>query len=214
MGAIEHCLVVCAGEVSPQALARVEQPGDALVIAADGGYLRCRELGLVPRLIVGDFDSAPQPDQTAETLVFSSHKDDTDCMLALKEGLRRGCTRFTLLGATGGRLDHTLASIQSLAFLAQHGASGTLLDTHTTIRLLEGPGQLALPKHPGYLSVFALDSSCAGVTLRGMEYPLQDYTLTNCFPLGVSNHITADCGVVEVAQGRLLVMTVNEEDTP
>ena len=212
MGAVEHCIVVCSRGVSPRVLAQVEQPEQALVIAADGGWLRCRELGLTPQLVVGDFDSAPRPDDTAQTKVYPSHKDETDCLLALQEGLDRGCTRFTLLGATGGRLDHTLAGLQTLAWLEARGASGVILDETTAIRLLAGPGRLELPRQAGYLSVFALDSVCTGVNLRGVEYPLHNHTLTVAYPLGISNHITTPAGVVEVAQGRLLVMTVTEEE--
>ncbi|MEG2087070.1 MAG: thiamine diphosphokinase [Angelakisella sp.] len=217
-----HCLVVCAGSLHPATLTRWQVRTDGLIIAADGGYLHCRTLGLTPHLIVGDFDSAPRPDSTVETLVFPARKDDTDCMLALREGIARGCNRFTLLGATGGRLDHTLAAIQSLAWLWEQPATGgtaprgVLCDRHTLITLVR-PGEPLVLTADGYpclgdcyLSVFALDSVCTGVTLQGVAYPLDNHTLTNSFPLGVSNRVNTPQATVSVATGRLLVLLADE----
>ena len=42
------------------ALCRYVQPGD-FVVACDAGYRNAERLDLRPDLIVGDFDSAPQP---------------------------------------------------------------------------------------------------------------------------------------------------------
>ncbi|MEG2073707.1 MAG: thiamine diphosphokinase [Angelakisella sp.] len=208
----DACLIVGAGEISPDILSRCGDLSSCLIIAADGGYLRCGELSLTPDLILGDFDSAPKPATTAETQVFSSHKDDTDCMLAAKEGLRRGCRRFTLIGCTGGRLDHTIANIQTLLYLVNHGAEARMADRRHLITVINSSACPARVEAAGdYLSIFALSTRCTGVTLRGCAYPLTDAVVENSFPIGVSNHIVGDHCEIELKTGTLLVMTVLEE---
>lgn len=97
------------------------QPGDFL-ICADGGWARARQFGLTPQLVVGDFDSMPpamRPD--VPTLILPTEKDDTDLVVCLHEGRKRGYTEFILAGAIGGRFDHTLSCLQCAADCALRG---------------------------------------------------------------------------------------------
>ncbi len=59
-------------------------------------------------------------------MTYPPEKDDTDMMLAIKLGLSRGYREFAIYGGLGGRLDHTIANIQALTYLAGEGASGIL----------------------------------------------------------------------------------------
>ena len=101
---------------------------DDLVIAADAGYLNLQKAGIKPDVIIGDFDSAKKPETEAQVEAFPVLKDDTDTMLAIRYGFRSGYNRFEIYGGIGGeRTDHTVANIQSLAYIAEHGGSGTLI---------------------------------------------------------------------------------------
>ncbi len=204
---MRRCVVFCAGEAGPL------PPGfsireDDLLIACDAGYRNAIRMGVIPHLLMGDFDSldGALPDGI-ETVRFPVEKDDTDSMLALREGLRRGCRSFVLLFPLGGRLDHTIANIQTLAFLQEHGADGMLLGPDDTVRLLTGPASLSLPRREGMtLSVFAYGCEARGVTLTGMQYPLQDAVVTDSFPIGLGNHILSPEGGISLREGRLLVI--------
>jgi len=206
----KRCVILCAGAITPQEIAwAVITPHD-YVIAADAGYLHAQNYNIRPNLIVGDFDSSDDPGMLDIPIQrFSSHKDDTDCLLAVRRGLEEGCTRFVILGGLGGRLDHTLANLQTLTFLADHGARGELKGDGAWITLLRQES-ITLPQQEGYLSVFALGGPCSGVWEQGTEYPLEDATLTPHFPLGVSNHIVAQTATVGVKSGDLLVMLTNK----
>ena len=83
------------------ALCRYVQPGD-FVVACDAGYHNAERLDLRPDLIVGDFDSAPQPKTEHETIVLPHVKDDTDTQYAAHWLLEHGYDEITLLGALGG----------------------------------------------------------------------------------------------------------------
>ena len=127
-------------------------------------------------------------------------------MLAVKLGLERGFRRFHLYGGTGGRLDHTLASLQTLAYLACAGARGELHDEGFVFTAIQGPDSLQLPhRADGLFSVFCLGADAKGVSIQGGKYEAQDVTLTAAFPLGVSNQFQGKPVVVSVTSGCLLV---------
>ena len=199
------CAVFGGGDPVSAAVVRKEFSGGELLIAADSGYLLMHSLGLEPDLILGDFDSAPEPD-FADKQVYPKQKDDTDLMLALKEGLSRGCDRFLIFWATGGRLDHTYAAVQSLAYLLEQGASGVIVSDTERIELL-APGSYTLPAMKGYtLSLFAYTDSVGGLTVTGAEYTCEGITLRNSFPLGVSNSAEDSPAKVCFSKGIILVI--------
>ena len=91
-------------------------PQGAYCIAADKGVLQFQSRHIEPDLVVGDFDSLGFVPKARELVRHPVEKDDTDMMLAVREGLRREYRDFLLYGGLGGRLDHTLANIQTLGF--------------------------------------------------------------------------------------------------
>ena len=113
-------------------------------IAADGGWLACRKTEVIPDLLLGDFDSLSAQPDFPNILRVPVEKDDTDTMLAVKTGLERGETEFHIYGGMGGRTDHTIANLQGLLYLADHGARGWLYgdrERFTAIR----DGSITLP---------------------------------------------------------------------
>ena len=196
------CFIIGAGPF--YGLPVAPAPGD-YVIAADGGYLHCREAGLVPDLLLGDFDSLDALPGDTDVERFPVDKDDTDSMLAMKLGLEKGYRTFHLYGGTGGRMDHTLANLQGLAYLARQGARGYLYDASYVFTALWN-SSLDLPaREEGIFSVFALGETARGVSILGGRYPLAGGELSPFFPLGVSNHFEGRPVRVSVEKGCLLV---------
>ncbi len=196
------CTIFCAGEFTR--LLQPIAPGST-VIAADGGLRHTRNLGLQPDVILGDFDSLGHIPQGAQ--VFPVEKDDTDSMLAIKQGLFMGCDRFYLYGALDGhRVDHTMANFQALHYLCDHGARGYLIGNRQIVCALQD-GAIEFPaSFAGYLSVFCLGADARGVTLQGVKYEVRNATLTAGFPLGVSNQFVGKVARVEVENGTLLLI--------
>ena len=132
------CYIVGAGDFTPRGFAPV--PGD-LVLAADGGYRALYSLGYTPDLLLGDFDSLgdlPLPPDLP-VLHFPARKDDTDTGLALRHGLDRGFRDFALYGCAGGRVDHLLANLQSMARVSRLGATIRLAAPEYDAWALTGP---------------------------------------------------------------------------
>lgn len=198
------CHVVGAGEFCPRGL--TPGPGD-LVIAADGGFAALEGLGLSPDLVVGDFDSLGHRPDHPQVVALPVEKDDTDMHSAIRLGWERGYRAFRLYGGTGGRIDHTLANIQSLAWLASQRGRGWLVGPDWTATVLSDGGALTLEAgRQGMVSVFCLGDRAEGVDIQGLKYGLSDGVLTADYPLGVSNSFLGGESRVSVRRGKLLVL--------
>ncbi|MBO5953496.1 MAG: thiamine diphosphokinase [Oscillospiraceae bacterium] len=204
------CVIFCAGGFE-----KLAQPLDSTdyILAADGGLTHIEKLGLTPNGIIGDFDSLGYVPQGAQ--VFPVEKDDTDSMLAVRKGLELGYRRFVLYGALDGpRLDHTLANLQTLCFLADHSAQGYLAGLRHMATCIKN-GVLIFPASAkGILSLFCMGPDARQVTLHGLQYNLENGTLTSGFPLGVSNHFTGREAAVTVGSGTLLAIYDIENGFP
>ena len=197
------CYIVGA---APSEALPAPREGDFL-IAADRGYASLRAAGLAPDLIMGDFDSLGYTPEGENVLPHSPIKDDTDLLLAIRWAMERGWRRFVIYGALGGkRLDQTVASFQTLRFLADHGAKGRLVGDGWNVALLQNAALRFPPAASGWLSLFVSGEEARGVTLRGLKYELTDAALTCGIPLGVSNEFLGCEARIAVADGVLFVL--------
>ena len=198
------CYVVGAMSLS-LALRPTPAPGD-LVIAADRGYDSLMAYGVVPDLVVGDFDSLGYAPTHPNVTQLPNIKDDTDMVFAVRRGLELGYRRFVLLGGIGGRLEHTVGNLQLLDWLTTQNAIGFLAGEKTAATALRN-GRITFPASmAGYLSVFCNSGTAKGVNLQGLKYPLTDYTMSDSFPIGVSNEFLGQEATVSVNNGSLLLL--------
>lgn len=197
------CYIFGAGSFS--GLVSRPQSGDT-VIAADGGWQICQREGITPDLLLGDFDSLDSVPDFPRIHRVPVEKDDTDMMLAVKEGLKRGETVFHLYGGMGGsRTDHTIANLQTLLYLADRNAQGWLYGTDERYTAIRDSSITFPAQEKGILSVFCMGADAGGVTIRDAFYEIADVTLTAGFPLGVSNHFVGKPITVSVEKGSLLI---------
>lgn len=201
---ITSALIVTGGYCRTEALTD-RLPAADLVIAADSGQKTCAALGLTPDLICGDFDSSPEPSGTeAEIVRVPVRKNDTDTMLACELAVKRGAKRLTIVGGTGGRIDHTFSNVFFLEALKNRGIEAILTDGNNAVRILQGGETVTLPKRGfRYFSVFALTDAI--VSESGCEYPLDKARLRRVDPFAVSNEIKGDAATVRVHEGTVLV---------
>lgn len=198
------CSIICG---APCGLKKELVSG--FVIAADSGLDRCAGLGITPNLAVGDFDSAKtKVPSGVEVVTVPSEKDDTDTHLAAQIALERGFTELRLFCALGGRASHSIANIQLLRELKQKRVRAVLFGERSAVFLLREES-VRLPRFSGYLSLFALDEA-ATVSESGVKYPLNHHKLSNDYPLGVSNEITAEYAEVTSHEGLCLIVLEEE----
>ncbi|MDR2524737.1 MAG: thiamine diphosphokinase [Oscillospiraceae bacterium] len=208
---MQTCYLVGA---APEAERILPQPGD-FVIAVDGGLDVLLAWNITPDYMIGDFDSAqlpPPPDVPCKR--YPAQKDASDMALALREALARGFRRIALIGAVGGRADHTYANIQLLAQAAQAGAFAVLhCSPGWAATMLCDNGSLLL-EGAGLFSVFAYGGSAEGVDIKSARYPLNGAALTPENPLGLSNEITGARAEISLAKGALLVFWEADKAQP
>ncbi len=200
------CYIAGAGECDRLLL--YPQKED-MVIAVDGGYELLKNQRI--DLVVGDFDSLKFVPEHDKVIQLPPEKDDTDMLFAIKEGLKAGYDTFYIYGGTGGRFSHTIANVQCLAYLEEHGAKGYLFGKEEVITMLVNGRMTFDETYQGYISIFAYGKEAKGVTLEGLKYPLADAVLSQSMPLGVSNEFTGKEAEITVKDGALLVIYQKQE---
>lgn len=201
---MKTCYIFGAAEGIPQKL-KIDKSD--LLIAADGGYKAVTNLGLTPDIILGDFDSLGFiPEFKGEIIKHPSVKDDTDTMLAIKTGIKRGFERFVLYGCSGNRLDHTLGNIQALSYIVNRSGFGFICGDGYCITAIKNSKLCFKSKKSGIISVFCLGETAEGVNINGLFYELNNAKIDNDFPLGISNEFVGKPAEIWVQKGILTVV--------
>ncbi len=184
----------------------VQPTENDLIIAADAGYLHLEKLGIEPDILLGDFDSMELPEDR-QALIYPVRKDDTDTMLAVRLGFEKGYNEFVIYGGLGGeRTDHSIANIQSLGFIAEHGGRGTLVGDGEVFTLISDSEIVISSQEGKIFSVFAFGGKAEGVTIEGSQYDVKNAELSPFFPLGVSNKFKETRVKIKVENGCLLII--------
>ncbi len=198
---MNKALIITGGYINFENL-HIKRADFSLVLAADSGYSAAKKLGLVPDVVLGDFDSLGEKIKDNVCVVtVPAEKDDTDTMLACNVAIERGYSDIIIIGGTGGRADHFLANVFFLEALCDRGVRAILTDGENTLRILKNE-TVNISRSNGYFSVFALDD-CT-VTLSGCKYPLSEYRLKRTNPFAVSNEVIDNYAEITV-NGKLVL---------
>jgi thiamine pyrophosphokinase len=188
------------------------QDGD-WTVGADGGAGQALAWGIVPDVVIGDMDSLSAVDQAAlveRGCQFIEHpraKDETDLELALRYAVQQGAQEIVILGALGGRLDHTLSNVLLMTLPSLQGVPIRIVDGVEEALLVRGGEAVVLEGSAGDLvSLLPLGGDVHGVVTSGLAWPLQGQALRFGFSRGVSNEMTARAARIEVEEGFLLVI--------
>lgn len=201
------CYIVGSGKFPKK---RFKPEKGSLILAADGGYDSLKKAGYVPDIIVGDMDSIKKIPKNIPRLVFPKRKNDTDISLCIKLAERLNYKKIVLLGISGSRHDHFIANLQLMARYSEKGMHIRAMLKKCDIYAITN-GVLALPKleKGKILSVICPYDIAHGVSLLGLSYELKSATLTNRFPLGISNEGIGKSPKICVKKGTILVFVEN-----
>ena len=208
-------LVISGGTIQASSMLKyIEEQKFDFIIAADSGMEFLYQHGKKPDMIVGDFDSADPVVLEAyrkmdgiEWKVFRPEKDDTDTELAVQTAAKSGAEEIHILGGTGSRLDHMLANVYLLGLLREQNINAYLVDEHNRVQVIEQNTVIKKATQYGkYVSLLPFMGAVEGITLKGMKYPLKDYTLNHCHSIGISNEIVEEQASIELRTGRLIVI--------
>ncbi len=196
-------LVITGGYCNVEAAKNLLPESVDLKIAADSGYMTAKKLGITPDITMGDFDSYKDKlPPEMNTLRVACEKDVTDTMLACEYAKDNGCRYITIVGGTGGRIDHSISNVFYLEDLRRQGIRVKLTDGENTVQVILDE-TVTVKADGGYFSIFALDK-CT-VTEYGCKYPLNNATLVRQRPYAVSNEVEGDYAVIKIEGAALLV---------
>lgn len=186
-------------------------------IGVDRGTLTLLKNGIQPVRAFGDFDSINEQERAfienagTDLLVYPSEKDLTDLEIAIDWILSEKPDRCLILGATGGRLDHSLMNVQLLVKGIKTQTELVLMDNQNIVTILP-PGVYDVTKaqsHP-YVSFIALSPKVSGISLIGFKYPLNDAELTWGSSLCISNELKSPHGTISFKEG--IVISIQSRD--
>ncbi|NLE45954.1 MAG: thiamine diphosphokinase [Chloroflexi bacterium] len=183
--------------------------GAELIVAADGGARHALAAGFIPDVVIGDFDSSSELDREryeqvgARLISFPSRKDETDLELALDYAVGAGAAEIWILAALGGRLDQLIANVLLLTLPRLRGVSVRIVDGDQEAFLIHDQACVT-GCAADTVSLLPVGGDAIGVTASGLEWPLQDDTLSFGSTRGVSNVLVGVKASVSLRAGLLL----------
>ena len=212
-------VIVSGGSIEESfALEQLQKHNPDIIIGVDKGISFLYQNKIMPTHIVGDFDSVvPELVEyyRSETEIpihqFDPVKDASDTEIAVRLSIRLGVKELWILGATGTRLDHVLANIQTLKIAHDAGVKAYILDSHNRISLVEKKVILSKKEAFGdYFSVFPLGGAVPGFSMKGAKYPLENHTLMPYDSLCVSNKIQEKEVQITFPEGYIILMETRD----
>ena len=212
-------VIVSGGELNEEFTLSVLREEAGCVIGVDRGMEFLYHHQIMPSYIVGDFDSVDQTiaayyrDETDVPIrEFNPVKDASDTEIAIRLAMTLGCKEMIILGATGGRIDHLWANIQSLAIPFQAGVEAQILDPQNRIRLIDGDTVIKKDEAYGpFFSVFPRGAEVYHFNIEGAKYPLTDHTLSPYDSLCVSNQWLEDEVKISFMNGIVILMETKDK---
>ena len=220
-------IIIGGGDLTPAFAEKIIREsgsrGSLCIAAADAGLEILDRIGVAPDILLGDFDTVKQDvlgvytdRKDVEIIRHDPVKDASDMELTADVLLERGIRRVLVLGALGGRADHTMANLLLIYRMRRKGAEFLILDPRNRIRCLMVPEEAETTDAENvwgaetvfslrrdaqwgrYVGLFAVGGTIRHLTLEGFKYPLTDYTLNarGIPSLTISNEILAETGVI------------------
>lgn len=152
------------------------------LFCADGGANTALKLKLIPKTILGDFDSA-----MPETLAFYKNKaeiiqvkrqNDTDVEKCLKYAIKADYSEAVLIGVTGDRLDHSFCNLGIVLKFADK-IKVKLAAENSFLESFSGKVNLNTSINE-IISIYGFDKKTK-ISTKGLKYPLANEPL----PFGI-----------------------------
>lgn len=194
--------VVC---LNGEWLDRYDFESDSLIIACDAGYNYLKKRGIVPNIILGDFDSLGYVPEGA--LVYPCDKDYTDGELALIKCHELSVSDVDFICAGGKRDDQFFANIGLLGAAKSMGIRARTVTNAGVIYFLNDRATFDCPCG-AVVSVYALENSVIKSS-SGLKYVYDNTELKVGSSLGISNVALSDKFSLELSYGAVLVFINN-----
>ena len=102
------------------------------------------------------------------------------------------------------------SNIQKLSEIARRGCTARMIGTREIFACIHNDAIRFTADSAGMISVFSLSDKSAGVRETGLKYEIENYTMTNGFPIGTSNEFIGAAAEIGVADGTLLIIYTDQ----
>ncbi len=205
---MSRCVIVGGAEIADYPHIKQYLDEGDFTIFCDSGLKHMEKLAVQPDLIVGDFDSWPEPQLDVETVVLPSVKDDTDTFYAVREARKRGFSEILMIGVTGGRMDHTLGNLYILYDLDEAGIRAVIADDYSEMSVVSDKTEYIADRYP-FFSLLNMTGKAEGISIRNAKYELKDAAIQSGYQYGISNEVLkGQVAEVSVKNGKLLLIKV------
>jgi len=203
-------VIICSGEIQDYSFCYDIVRSADRIICADGGTRHAINMKLTPHLIIGDMDSSEVryldyfKEKGVEIIKFPKAKDKTDTHICIEFALAFS-TEIILLGATGSRIDHTIANISLLKLGIENNIPISIIDSKNHIRMIRD--SIKLQGEKGRLfSLIPFTEKVEGLSTRGAHYELTNASIELGDSYGVSNYFEGNNVEISIKKGCLLVI--------
>ena len=181
------------------------------IVATDGALDHANENAIEVNTLIGDLDSLVDSTQLEdrfpdmEILRHPMDKDWTDLELAIDWALEQSPMRIAVFGATGGRIDHTMANLALLEKGLHSGIPIELVSGNESVRLIQDDLTIDDAEIGDRVSLLPI-SLFATVSTQGLKYSLTNEKLFRGKGRGISNVVESTPVSVNVESGVLAVV--------
>jgi len=195
-------------------LHKLVQNSDHIVVT-DGALDRATKCGIEVNTLIGDLDSLVDSTRleerfpSMEILRYPEEKDWTDLELAINWALEQSPKLITIFGASGGRIDHTMANLALLENGLHSGVPIELISRNESVHLLQGSLILEDAELGDRVSLLPISLFCT-VSTQGLKYALASEKLFRGQGRGISNIVVSIPASVSVESGVLAVVHATE----
>lgn len=216
---MKRAVIFANGNLSDLSQAKNIITNEDCLIAADGGVKHILKLGLIPHIIIGDFDSISpallkkltkickeQKSLFPTMIKYPKKKDKTDFELAIDFVLDRKYNQIIIFGILGNRIDHFLANIFLLTKIQTENKS-------IKIKIVEGKKEIYILNKEiiingqigDEVSIIPISEKLKGIVTDGLEYQLKNETLFFGSTRGISNVLNKTSAKITVIDGVALI---------
>lgn len=182
------------------------------IIGADGGCNHLFKMDIIPDYIIGDLDSIDAnlisyyEDKKVQFKKYPSHKDETDSEICVYLAKDLKAKQIDIFGTLGGRIDHTLANIGLMYYIKKMDIKPRIITSEEEI-LIATSEEIILDGEVGNtISIIPIKGDARGVTLKKLEYPLDNGCIEYLSPLGISNVMLENKCSIKVNDGIVLII--------
>lgn len=210
-----RCIIIANGDINNYTWHKSQLQESDFILCVDGGTRHAVSMGIVPNVVLGDFDSLSSDiklaisETSCQFVRYPEEKDMTDTELALKYCLEKNPEEIIFMGSLGTRYDHSLANILLLSKVPSETRVKVMNEQNEIMMLKE---KLYLHGSPGdIVSIIPLSKELKGVSTRGLKYMLRNDTLCRGTSRGISNEMAGPNAIIEIKEGVALVIRAWEK---